>query len=171
MSDTKSMKYYSNKQEAQIADALGWRKIGGSGAAPCAPGDVRANEWLAECKTHTKDNPIFFDSAVWSKIKDEAFGHNKKPVLFVDNGTQDLSHTWCLCCERNINQASLIEMDLPFTVRKNISFDDKKARLILSDIARTYVGEFYQGVIYRHTWNGEAVLIMTFDTFKEVYKR
>ena len=173
MSDVeiKSMKYYSNKQESNLASILGWKQIGGSGATPCAPGDIRASEWLGECKTHTKQHSIYFDAGVWAKIKDEAFGHNKKPVLFVDDGTQKESHTWCLCLEHNINQSALISVKLPFAVRKNITFDHEKASAILKDESKQYIGEFYQGACYWCEWGKDNVLIMPFETFKDFYKR
>ena len=169
--DAKPMKFYSNKQEKTLSDSLGWKQIGGSGAAPCAPGDIKASEWLGECKTHTKEHSIYFDISVWTKIKNEAFGHNKKPVLFVDNGTQSEAHTWCLCMDKNINQSSLLVVDLPFAVRKNISFDDKKGHDALHTVYKRYVGEFYQGVVFHCKWENEDVLIMLFETFKGVYKK
>lgn len=172
MSETKQpTKYYSNKQERILASELGWNKIGGSGAAPCAPGDIRASEWLGECKTHIKASPILFDATVWSKIKDEAASRFKKPVLFVDDGSQSPEHTWCLCMSKNINAASLILVDFPFSVKKHISFDDKTAKDIVKDLAKTYVGEFYQGVVFEYTWNDDKILIMPFETYKEIYKR
>ncbi len=164
-------KYYSEKQEKKLSEELGWAKIGGSGAAPCAPGDIKASEWLGECKTHTKPHSIYFDANVWKKISDEAFGHNKKPVLFVDDGSQNAEHTWALCYARNINMSSMIIADLPFTVKKNITFDHVKVLGIITDFAKSYVGEFYQGVAFLHRWNGEEVLIMPFKTFKEYYKK
>lgn len=169
--ETKPMKYYSNKQEANLSNILGWKKIGGSGASPCAPGDIKASEWLGECKTHTKQHSIYFDAGVWAKIKDEAFGHNKKPVLFVDDGTQKETHTWCLCLEKNINQSALVSIKLPFTVRKNVTFDHNDAAQFLKEQSKIYVGEFYQGACYWLEWNSDNILIMPFETFKDFYKK
>ena len=171
MTDAKPTKYYSDRQEKNLADLLGWKKIGGSGAAPCSPGDVKASEWLGECKTHVEQHPIYFAAAVWDKIKKEAFGHNKKPVLFVDDGTQKSTHTWCLCLSHNINQSALITLDFPFAVRKNITFDHAKAANSMKDIEKQYVGQFYQGVVYTYNWMGDDIVIMPFETFRNNYKK
>ena len=157
-----------------LAKELGWNKIGGSGAAPCAPGDIKASEWLGECKTHTGEHCIYFDSNVWNKIKNEAQGHNKKPVLFVDNGTQQAKDTWCLCFSKNINQMQLVNVDLPFKVRKNITFGNLEAKEVIADVGKQFgigVGDFYKGVVFEHSWNGDDILIMRFETFKELYKK
>lgn len=172
--EKKPMKYYSNIQEAALAKELGWDKIGGSGAAPCAPGDIKASEWLGECKTHTSEHSIYFDLNVWNKIKNEAQGHNKKPVLFVDNGTQRPQNTWALCFSKNINQMQVVNVDLPFTVRKNITFNDLAARETVSNVGRQFgVGQsdFYKGVVFEYNWDGDDILVMKFETFKELYKK
>ena len=169
--EKKPTKYYSNKQEKILASELGWAKIGGSGAAPCAPGDIRASEWLGECKTHTKESAILFDLGVWNKIKEEAYSRMKKPVLFVDDGSQKPDNTWCVCLAKNINASSLMLTDLPMAVKKNITFKDKEAKSALKEVADIYVGEFYTGVAFEYEWNGETVLVMTFETFKGIYKK
>ena len=172
MSDEKKpMKYYSSIQEKALAEALGWQKIGGSGAAPCAPGDIKASEWLGECKTHVRAHSIYFDADVWKKINNEAMGHNKKPVLFVDNGTQKIEHTWALCCAKNINQGHMVVIDFPYTVKKNITFADEAGRIRLGEAYKEFAGDFYRGIAFEYKWNDEDVLIMPFETFKENYKR
>ena len=93
----KSTKYYSNIQEKQIADALGWHQVSGSGARNLHPGDVISDDWMGECKTHTKPgNKIVFDFKVWEKIRDEAISQFKYAVLFSDDGSQRLDKTWCM---------------------------------------------------------------------------
>ena len=170
--EKKPMKYYSNIQEKAISEALGWSKIGGSGAAPCAPGDVKASEWLGECKTHTKGHAIYFDITVWYKISNEAQGHNKKPVLFVDNGTQRLENTWALCYARNLNCGNMVIVDYPYTVKKNITFANTAGKLYLKDKYSDFVNiDFYHGIAFSYKWNGEDILVMSFETFKENYKK
>lgn len=166
MTDTKPMKHYSNIQEANLSKLLGWRKIGGSGAAPCAPGDIKASEWLGECKTHTKLHDIYFSIDVWKKIKNEAFGHNKKPVLFVDNGSQKEDHTWCICRQQNLNPDYLNILDFPFKVVKHITFKDDDLRVL---VKLEYPSKL--PVAYRCVWDNESILVMQFNTFKDVYKK
>lgn len=90
-------KDYSSKQEKSIASYLGWSVVSGSGARPCHPGDIISDDWLGECKTHiSADNSIFFSSDVWKKICDEAIFQHRTPVLFTDDGSQNLKKTWCI---------------------------------------------------------------------------
>ena len=90
-------KYYSNRHEKMIADYLGWKQISGSGARPFAPGDINADQWLGECKTHdtVKDNVVFYKKH-WFKICEEAYSKGRLPILFVDNGTQLSKDTWVM---------------------------------------------------------------------------
>lgn len=117
-------KYYSSKQESTISNYLGWTPICGSGAVACKPGDIQSDSWLGECKTHTerKDKIVFYQSH-WSKIRSEAYSKFKKPVLFVDNGTQNENYTWCIIPK----QAMVYGKEIPFmfSVKTNISFDYK----------------------------------------------
>lgn len=92
-----SKKHYSSKQEKTIANALGWKVVSGSGSRSGHPGDVVSEEWLGECKTHVSPgHKIQFYQSVWNKLSDEAFAMHKFPVLFVDDGSQNLKNTWCL---------------------------------------------------------------------------
>ena len=125
-------KEFSSKQEHAIADALGWKVVSGSGARIFHLGDVTSDLWLGECKTHTSSgNPITFNRGVWDKIRVEAMSVGKYPVLFVDDGSQKLDHTWCLFPEfvvspiypEEIFFASNAEfLILPYTVNKHITF-------------------------------------------------
>lgn len=96
-STTLNKKYFSSKQEKAVADALGWKVVKGSGSRLTAVGDVRSDEWLCECKTHvTPDHTISFNAKVWTKLKEEASAKFKNCVLVVDDGSQNLSRTWCM---------------------------------------------------------------------------
>ena len=170
--ENKPTKVYSSKQESMVAQALGWQVVSGSGAAPCAPGDVKSDDWLGECKTHASLQKIFFDLDVWKKIKEEAYATHRKPVLFADNGTQDLKHTWCLCSKSNLNLASLLTVALPYAIRKNVTFDDEKASQTLKKTGSAYcIGEVFAGIIYQAQWAGESVVIMPFSYFQELVNR
>lgn len=94
MSDKKDA---SSKQEHMIASYLGWSVVPGSGSRACRPGDIQSDQWLGECKTHTKPVSRYtFVQTVWNKLSDEAASRFKYAVLFVDDGTQKIDHTWCL---------------------------------------------------------------------------
>lgn len=99
-------KDYSNKQEELIAKYLGWKRVSASGARDCHPGDIKSEEWLGECKTHTKPiKEIRFVHSQWSKICEEAMTSRRFPVMFVDNGTQAISGTWCMMREFQVSHA------------------------------------------------------------------
>ena len=85
----------SCKQEKMVADYMGWKVVSGSGSRPFAPGDVKNENYLVECKTHIapQDNIIFYKKH-WRKIITEAQATNRYPALVVDNGTQKSNNTW-----------------------------------------------------------------------------
>lgn len=95
-------KFYSDKQEKMIAGYMSssldvWKQVTGSGSRPNHPGDVVSSQWLGECKTHiTSGNKIIFIFDVWNKISNEASSCFKHPVLFTDDGSQDLNRTYSM---------------------------------------------------------------------------
>ena len=96
-----STKDFSSKQEAAIAKILGWKVVSGSGSRACHPGDIESDIWLGECKTHTEQvDHIEFRIDHWVKIFQEASSKFKHAVLFTDDGTQNLSRTWCVFSTR-----------------------------------------------------------------------
>lgn len=168
--DTKPTKYYSDKQEKIVAKSLGGYQIGGSGAAPTAPGDVKTYEWLVECKTHTKpDQNIYFDANVWTKICNEATATFRKPVLVVDDGSQKESKMWCLCKASDLNKSNLLVVNFPVAVRKNVTAKHDKLKDSLTLSTKRYIGEFYQGGVFELTWCGEEVNVLPLSLFKEVF--
>lgn len=167
-----STKTFSIAQEKMVAKELGGYPIGGSGAMPGAPGDVKTYDWLAECKTHTTpEHNILFDLGVWSKIKNEAMAMHKKPVLIVDDGSQKASMTWCLCRAANINLSHSLVLDFPATVRKNITCSHSKLDEKLKSSIKKYIGEFYENGVYEIKWDGEDVIVMPLKTFKELFEK
>lgn len=167
-------KTFSNKQEKMVAKELGGYPIGGSGAMPGAPGDVKTYEWLVECKTHTKpDHTIFFDLGVWDKIQKEAMAMHRKPVLIVDDGSQSASKTWCLCRSANINLSGVVTTDLPVTIKKNISCKHEKLQTSLKEQTKKIViqGGFYETAVYEANWGGEDVIVLPLATFKELFEK
>ena len=167
-----STKTFSSKQEKMVARELGGYQIGGSGAMPCAPGDVKTYEWLVECKTHTTPGQnITFNADVWTKIKNEAVGFVRKPVLIVDDGSQSASRTWCLCRTTNLNLATVVTCDLPVKVRKNIICSHDKLADALKEAGKPYIGAFYEGVAFELDWEGDTVVILPLKLFKELFEK
>ena len=102
-------KVYSTMQEKRIAKFLGWDTVSASGARDFNPGDIKSSKFLGECKTHrTVSDTIVFKYADWIKIKEEAKSVFKTPVLFVDNGSQNLEDTWCIFSEGCCNDSVVI---------------------------------------------------------------
>ena len=128
MMEKKPTKYYSSLQENRIADYLGWSAVSASGARPFNPGDVKSTEWLAECKTHTEPtDTVTINKAVWKKLANEAKGCMRKPVLFVDDGTQKLKNTWavfpqrmCFDAKLDVKTPKINETDKKFTFKQSI---------------------------------------------------
>lgn len=169
-------KKFSKKQEKMIANELGGYPVGMSGAGPANPGDVRTYEWLVECKTHTSpDHSILFDLSVWKKIENEAMGIHRKPVLIVDDGSQTLKKTWCLCKASSINLSGVLSTDLPGKIRKNISIKHDKLVNGLKAISKVKISEdsFYDtsNVVYETKWADEEVVVMPFTAFKEIFEK
>lgn len=129
----KSNKYYSNIQERKIADLLDWKQTSGSGARPLHPGDVVSSEFLGECKTHTQisDN-IIFKLDHWNKIKEEAMSQFKSPVLFVDDGSQEIENTWCMFDREPVGE--FIFEELPILGEKSIRINKKHITNICMDL-------------------------------------
>jgi len=168
----KSTKHYSSIQEKMVAKELGGYQVGGSGAFPTAPGDVTTYEWLIECKTHTEPgHTIFFDLDVWKKIQQEAMAMHRKPVLIVDDGSQSVDKTWCLCRSANLNKASIIATPFPRAIRKNVSAKHEVLRDELEKATKRYIGEFFQGGVYEFDWGGETVNLMPLTVFKEIFEK
>lgn len=171
MADKQATKAYSTKQEKLVAIILNGNVVPGSGARPTAPGDVKSDSWLAECKTHTEPgHNIFFDLNVWKKICDEAMALHRLPVLIVDDGSQKENHTWCLCRSCNINRGNLMIAPFPATIRKNISCKEEKMNEALS-LAKEWLGGLYIGSCFELNWGGEDICILPIATFKEVYDK
>lgn len=72
-------RYYSNKQEKQVAKELGGKQVANSGATSLFKGDIRiGTSLLCECKTCTKEQSSFSIKKEWlDKIRLEAFQSGK----------------------------------------------------------------------------------------------
>lgn len=81
-------RWYSDKQEKQVAKTLGGRKTPNSGATKFSKGDVTSDQWLLECKTCTQEQKTFTLRKEWfSKNEEEAFAMRKPyNALVIDFG-------------------------------------------------------------------------------------
>lgn len=169
-----STKTYSELQESRISSFLDWKRVSGSGSRPGIPGDIISEDWLGECKTHTKEgHKITFSAKVWSKIQDEASSKFKKPALFVDDGSQKLDRTWCLFPFTYtpygldlMLKAGFSIMELPESfVRDNINFTLKQ----METACKKAVGQKdSSGIIFEVRFGGMACAVCDLDTFKEL---
>lgn len=165
MKSLKSKKYYSSKQETTIANLLDWKVVSGSGSRDLHPGDVESEEWLGECKTHeTTGNNIVFYSSVWKKISDEASFKYKFPVLFVDDGSQRASDTWCMFMQEPPVEHKIVDDVVP-VVGKNIRFSSYYLHFRKKEHDNTIP------VMFRVTWNKEVVFISEFNDFVKMFGR
>lgn len=82
----KSTRYYSNKQEKQIAKTVGGKLQSNSGATLFKKGDVVNDNWLFEAKTCIKEQENFSIKKEWlEKLKKEAFAMKKEYNALVFN--------------------------------------------------------------------------------------
>lgn len=113
-SQTIPSKAYSSHQEQLISRYLKWDLVSASGAR-FKPGDITCERWLGECKTHmTYLSKIQFNASEWHKICAEATSQMKTPVLFVDDGTQLIPHTWCMIPYSILPSALADKITVPF---------------------------------------------------------
>ena len=74
----KSTRYYSSRQEKQVAKSLGGHTVANSGASTFVAGDVNTDLFLIECKTCIEDKQSFSIKKEWlEKNKEEAFAVGK----------------------------------------------------------------------------------------------
>ena len=71
-------RFYSNRQEKQVAKQLSGRQAPNSGATAFSKGDVTTEKWLLECKTCVREQSSFSIKKDWlSKNREEAFAMGK----------------------------------------------------------------------------------------------
>lgn len=74
----KPTRYFSNKQEKQVAKSVGGKQTANSGATLFSKGDVRTDDFLIECKTCTTEKKSFSIHREWlDKNEEEAFAMGK----------------------------------------------------------------------------------------------
>ena len=79
-------RFYSRKQEEQVAKIVSGKVVANSGAAMFVAGDVQTDDYLFECKTSMKEVSSMSIKKEWlTKIKQEAFSKNKSSGIVVFN--------------------------------------------------------------------------------------
>ena len=74
----KPTRFYSNKQEKAVANAISGKQVANSGATAFNKGDVTSNDWLIECKTKTSESKSISIKKDWLlKNSEEAFAMGK----------------------------------------------------------------------------------------------
>lgn len=154
-------KYYSSRQERAIADYLGWDVVSGSGSRAFNPGDVRSENYLGECKTHTDCiEKIVVSTKVLDKIFDEAKSVFKTPVLFTDNGMQQISNTWCIVPEVCLPETyTSIESSLVKKSKTRISFDHNAVKEYYKMGTHNFIGVIF---------GSKRLVIVPLDVFKTI---
>lgn len=73
-----STRYYSNRQEKQVAKSIGGRQTSNSGATKFVKGDILTDDFLIECKTTLTPKKSFAIKKEWlDKNRQEMFAMNK----------------------------------------------------------------------------------------------
>ena len=73
-----STRYFSSKQEKQVAKELGGKRTANSGATRFVKGDILLDDWCLECKTCTTEKKSFSIKREWiEKNEEEAFAMGK----------------------------------------------------------------------------------------------
>ena len=86
-------RFYSNKQEKQVAKAIGGKQTANSGATNFSKGDVTSDVILVECKTVTKEQKSFTIKKEWiDKNKEEAFAMRKPYSAIAFSFGDDVNH-------------------------------------------------------------------------------
>lgn len=89
----KPTRFYSNKQEKQVAKAIGGKQVANSGATPFFKGDAVNDKMLVECKTVTKEQKSFTIKKEWiDKNKEEAFAMRKPYSAIAFSFGDDVNH-------------------------------------------------------------------------------
>lgn len=163
--DTEATRYFSDRQEKRIANALGWDVVSGSGNQDFHPGDLIGPNWLGECKTHvTSGQKIKFDLKVWQKICAEAESKFRYPALIVDDGTQVNSHAWVMFPIDAVGHRDMEEIPWTLIVKTNVVFNgDERKRSYLEVKEGFHLDDKH--VVYRVPFNRTSVGVCPFDTF------
>ena len=162
-------KTFSSIQERRVAEYLGWQVVRGSGARNCFPGDVKAEGWLGECKTHTSPgHKLSFSRAVWKKIQDEAKSRFSAPAYFVDDGSQLVDHTWVMYLPHSITTpVHLLEFSLPAVTRASFTVSREQLELTYVHAMKTQSSSV-PTMVFKIQFGDEFVMLSNIAVFKFV---
>lgn len=92
-----STRYFSSKQEKQIAKKLNGNCQLNSGATLFKKGDIVTKDWLIEAKTTLTEKQSFSIKQEWlDKLKKESFAMNKEYYTLAFNFGPDLENYYIL---------------------------------------------------------------------------
>lgn len=96
-----STKYYAERQEQYVAKILGGRVQPGSGCGKFSKSDVRAGDFLVECKTAMTEKQAFSVKRDWlSKLKSEALMNHKGMYALAFNFGAEAEHNYFVLDEK-----------------------------------------------------------------------
>lgn len=86
MAKRNTSKFFSNKQEKEVAKDIGGRVVIASGSLWGMKGDARSDKYLCECKTTGKEK-YRLHIGIWEKISDEALKDGlRSPLMCIELG-------------------------------------------------------------------------------------
>lgn len=93
----KPTRYYSKKQEKQVAKTVGGKTVPNSGAIKFGAGDVQTDNILIECKTCVQEKKSFSIKREWlDKNEEEAFSVGKQYSVLTFNFGEDTDNYYVL---------------------------------------------------------------------------
>ena len=106
MKNKNSTRYYSSRQEKQIAKTVDGKVQSNSGATLFNKGDIKTKNWLFEAKTCMKEQESFSIKKEWlEKLKQESFAMNKEFYSLVFNfGNQTSNENFYILNEKVFKQ-------------------------------------------------------------------
>ena len=86
MPNRRPSRWYSSRQEKQVAKTISGKVVPNSGAIRFGAGDVTTDQWLIECKTKMNASKSFSIKKEWlDKNKEETFAMGKSYSALVFN--------------------------------------------------------------------------------------
>ena len=164
-----STKDFSSIQETNIANYLNWAVVSGSGARPFHKGDVYSAAWLGECKTRMKSSTtVIIYLSHLLKISNEAMFNRKNSVLFVDDGSQQVSSTWAVfypqsifpisrsvCCVKVNNQVNVND--------KTVTFEHSKLKSLYEVLIKKF-----EHIVFVINWKDKQICLAPISEFKYI---
>ena len=93
----KSTRFFSSKQEKQVAKSIGGKVVPNSGATAFQKGDLRTDDFLIEAKTCVAEKSSFSIKRQWlEKLREEAFAMNRRHYALVFNFGPDTENHYIL---------------------------------------------------------------------------